>query len=196
MTHDIHEVPGDLPRPIDDGACAHLPGMRLPDLELPSTSGGVVNLSRISGALVVFAYPRTGRPGQEPLVPDWNAIPGARGCTPQTCGFRDRHADLTALGVSVFGLSTQEPEYQAELVDRLHLPFPVLSDFELRFSSALRLPVFTVAGHVLLKRLAVYAEHGEIRRVFYPVFPPDENAADVLAWLTTRPPPSDPEVRR
>lgn len=183
MTRDIHRLPEGLPIPVDDGACAHLPGRALPSISLASTSGMPVDLAGIEGGCVVFAYPRTGRPGQRPLVDDWDAIPGARGCTPQTCGFRDRFAQLRQLGVMVYGLSTQDSGYQQEMANRLSLPFPVLSDNELRLASSLSLPTFRVAGQTLLKRLAWYAEDGVIKKVFYPVFPPDENAAVVLSWL-------------
>lgn len=186
MAHDIHQLPEDLPIPVDDGACDHLVGTRLPALARPSTQGTLVDLSAIEGGSVVFAYPRTGRPGSAPLTPDWNTIPGARGCTPQTCGFRDAFDTLRDLGVVVHGLSTQDTDYQREMAERLRLPFPVLSDRDLALAHALRLPTFEVRGHTLLRRLAWYAEDGVIQRVFYPVFPPNENAEAVLAWLRNR----------
>lgn len=173
-----------IPAPEDDGAAAHLPGRALPDIPLPATAGAPVSLARLAGRIVVFAYPRTGEPGRIGLVDDWDMIPGARGCTPQTCAFRDLHRDLAAAGAAhVFGLSTQEPAYQAEMAARLHLPFPVLSDAGLRLTEALGLPTMAVAGLTLLKRLAFIADEGRIVKVFYPVFPPDRNAGDVLAWL-------------
>lgn len=173
-----------IPAPEDDGAAAHLPGRALPDIPLPATAGAPVSLARLAGRIVVFAYPRTGEPGRIGLVDDWDMIPGARGCTPQTCAFRDLHRDLAAAGAAhVFGLSTQETAYQAEMAARLHLPFPVLSDAVLRLTEALRLPTMAVAGLTLLKRLAFIADEGRIVKVFYPVFPPDRNAGDVLAWL-------------
>ncbi|WP_437974030.1 peroxiredoxin [Sorangium sp. So ce295] len=186
MVHDVHDLPEGLPVPQDDGGSAHLPGIELPSIPLMSTEGTNVDLSRVGGKCVVFAYPRTGVPGQAPLVDSWNDIPGARGCTPQTCGFRDRFAELRELGVTVYGLSTQSTEYQREMAGRLRLPFPVLSDFALRLTEALRLPTFEVAGVTLLRRLAWYAEDGAIRKVFYPVFPPDQNAEMVLEWLRAR----------
>ncbi len=186
MMHDVHHIPEGLPAPVDDGACAHLPGRALPSILLASTDGKNVDLARVDGGCVVFVYPRTGKPGQKPLVDDWDAIPGARGCTPQTCGFRDHFAELRQLDLGVYGLSTQDTEYQREMATRLSLPFSILSDGMLRLTSALELPVFQVAGQTLLKRLAWYAEDGVIKKVFYPVFPPDQNATAVLAWLRSR----------
>ena len=179
----LSTLPPDLPAPIDDGAAAHLTGMTVPHVALTATDGSTVDLAAISGTVVVFAYPRTGRPGEPSLVDDWDQIPGARGCTPHTCAFRDLHAEFTALGARVFGLSTQDTAYQREMVERLHVPFPVLSDAELALTRALRLPTMDVAGQTLLKRIAWIARDGTIARVFYPVFPPDRNAADVLASL-------------
>ena len=176
-------LPPDLPEPVDDGAAAHLTGLRLPSIPLLGTDGTTVDLSTVRGRAVVFAYPRTGRPTEPPLVPDWDLIPGARGCTPQTCGFRDLAADFRAVDTSVFGLSTQEPAYQRELAERLHLPFPVLSDATLALTRAIDLPTMTVADLTLIKRLAWVQRDGVIEHVFYPVFPPDESAATVLAWL-------------
>ena len=176
-------LPAGLPVPVDDGAAAHLAGMPLPHLALRATDGTSVDLAAIPGTVVVFAYPRTGRPGEPSLVEDWDAIPGARGCTPHTSAFRDLHAEFGALGARVFGLSTQDTAYQREMVERVHVPFPVLSDAALELTRALRLPTFDVAGQTLLKRIAWIAREGTIERVFYPVFPPDRNAADVLAAL-------------
>lgn len=175
-------LPAGLPVPADDGATAHLAVMKLPSLALPATTGGVVDLSAQAGRAVVFAYPRTGRPGEAPLTPDWDLIPGARGCTPHTCGFRDLYGEFQGLGCAVYGLSTQDTAYQREMVERLHVPFPVLSDARLELARALRLPTFTVAGEVLLKRLAWVADDGRITKVFYPVFPPDKNAEEMLNW--------------
>lgn len=183
QTHDLHVLPSDIPAPVDDGAAAHLPGSLLPSLSLAATDGSQVDLSAVPGRIVVFAYPRTGQPGQEPLAPDWDMIPGARGCTLQTCGFRDLAREFAALGCRVFGLSTQEPAYQREMAQRLHLPFPVLSDADHTFSTALRLPTLEVAGHVLLKRLSWYAVDGQIEHVSYPVFPPDQSAEVMLGWI-------------
>jgi peroxiredoxin len=176
-------LPPDLPVPVDDGAAAHLAGMRLPHVTLPATDEGAVDLAAVPGLVVVFAYPRTGRPGEASLVEDWDMIPGARGCTPHTCGFRDLHAEFGALGARIFGLSTQDTPYQREMVERMHVPFPVLSDEKLELANALRLPTMVVAGQTLLKRIAWIARDGTIERVFYPVFPPNENASVVLAAL-------------
>ena len=155
----------------------------MPGLALPATAGGAVDLSALEGRTIVYAYPWTGRPGQPLLVEDWDLIPGARGCTPETCGFRDHHAELNAAGAAVFGLSTQDTPYQQELVERLDLPFPILSDAELELTGALRLPTLDVAGQTLIRRLTLALRDGEVEHVFYPVFPPDRHAAEVLAWL-------------
>ena len=173
-----------IPAPEDDGAARHLAGMTVPDLALPATTGGTVSLGRLKGRTVVFAYPRTGQPGNPSPVPDWDMIPGARGCTPQTCSFRDLFRDLLAAGAqSVFGLSTQDTAYQTEAANRLHLPFPILSDDKLQLATALRLPTMVVGGMTLLKRIALVVDDARITKVFYPVFPPDRNAKDVLEWL-------------
>jgi len=181
----LHDVDWSrIPAPTDDGGAAHLPGTRVPPMALPATVGPDVDLSMLAGRAVVFAYPRTGEPGKIGLVDDWDMIPGARGCTPQACAFRDLHADLRTAGADhVFGLSTQETTYQQEMASRLHLPFPVLSDAALRLTRALRLPTMQVAGLTLVKRLTLVIDDGVVTRTFYPVFPPDRNAGEVLAWL-------------
>lgn len=177
-----------IPAPSDDGAAAHLEGMTIPPVSLVATDGASVPLSALPGRTVVFAFPRTGEPGKPALVDDWDLIPGARGCTPQTCAFRDLFDDLKAAGADhVFGLSTQSTAYQAEMASRLHLPFAVLSDEQLALTRALHLPTMGVAGLTLMKRLALIVDDGRIRHVFYPVFPPDGNAGDVLAWLNRHP---------
>lgn len=159
-----------------------LPGMQLPAISLMSTSGTTVDLSQLPGRTVLYCYPRTGRPGE--ASPDgWDLIPGARGCTPQSCAFRDHHAELQQLHARVFGLSAQDTAYQQEAVQRLHLPFELLSDAELTFTQALRLPTFVVASMTLIKRVTLLIENGQIIKVFYPVFPPDQNAAQVIRWL-------------
>ena len=158
----------------------------MPLCPLPATDGATVDLSTLKGRIVVYAYPRTGIPGVENPV-GWDLIPGARGCTPQCCSFRDHFAELKALGVNhLFGLSSQDTSYQREVAERLHLPFPILSDEHLSLTSALRLPTFQTSGMTLLKRLTLMIRGGKIEHVFYPVFPPDRNASDVIAWLTTR----------
>jgi len=183
VTHDPNILPEDLPAPQDDGAARHLNGMRLPSIPLVATDGSSVDLSKLKGRTIVYVYPRTGRPGQA-LPTGWDAIPGARGCTPQSCGFRDHFADLKALGVAqLYGLSTQETDYQREAVERLHLPFAILSDAGFALASALRLPTFTVDGMTLIKRMAWVIDDGVITHVFYPVFPPDRSADEVVDWL-------------
>ncbi len=184
VAHDPTVLPPDLPVPLDDGAAGHLLGAAVPDVALPSTDGRSIALAG-SGAerTIVYAYPRTGRPGEPPLVADWDRIPGARGCTPESCGFRDHHDELRALGAEVYGLSTQTTEDQREVVGRLGLPFPLLADAELLLTEALRLPTFQAAGHTLLKRLTFVVRNGRIEHVWYPVFPPDSHAGQVLAWL-------------
>jgi peroxiredoxin len=181
---DPYVLPPDLPEPVDDGAADHLEGATLPSLELPATCGEEIDLTAAAArTLVVYCYPRTGRPG-EPSPPGWNEIPGARGCTPQSCAFRDHFAELEALGASVLGLSAQPLAEQIEFARRVELPYPVLSDPSLELAEALRLPTFEVAGMRLYRRLTLIARHGEIVKVFYPVFPPDRNAADVVDWLS------------
>ncbi|MCL4765056.1 MAG: peroxiredoxin [Hyphomicrobiaceae bacterium] len=185
---DLHHVDWSrIPAPSDDGAARHLEGARVPQIALPATDGSAISLGSLPGLTVVYAYPRTGRPGDIAVVDDWDMIPGARGCTPQSCAFRDHHAEFAHAGAAqVFGLSTQDTAYQREMAERLHLPFPVLSDEGLALARALRLPTMEVAGQTLLKRLAMVIEDGRIEKVFYPVFPPDRNAADVLSWLHSR----------
>ncbi|MGI9659354.1 MAG: peroxiredoxin [Gaiellaceae bacterium] len=189
---DLMSIPDDLPAPLDDGAADHLGGLPLPSLVLPATTGGAVAVSEVaSDWLVLFVYPMTGRPDLE--LPDgWNEIPGARGCTPQACAFRDRHAELARLGAATFGLSVQEPDYQREMVARLELPFPVLSDHNREFGETLQLPTFVAVmpdgvRAVLYRRLTLIARRGVIEHVMYPVFPPDENAAEVEKWLRAQP---------
>lgn len=172
--------------PVDDGAASHLAGMRVASVSLPATDGRAVDLSAIRGRTVVYAYPRTGKPGIE-NPEGWDQIPGARGCTPQSCSFRDHFAEIKSLGVDfVFGLSTQSTSYQKEVAERLHLPFAVLSDEKLIFASAMRLPMFETSGMKLLKRLTLVIMDGVVEHVFYPVFPPDQDAANVISWLKTK----------
>jgi peroxiredoxin len=182
----LYELPADLPVPVDDGACNHLTGFQLPSLPLNSTAGRVVDLSALSGRTVIYTYPRTGRPDVE-MPAGWNDIPGARGCTPESCGFRDHFKELQALGANVFGLSTQDTDYQREAAERLQLPFELLSDAELRFAKALRLPTFEVEAMTLIKRLTLILRGGRVEKVFYPVFPPDRHAEEVVAWLSQNP---------
>ena len=184
VAHDPMVLPADLPRPVDDGACDHLPGMRMPAIALHATNGAMVDFSvPHDGRTVVYIYPRTGQPGV-PLPTGWDGIPGARGCTPESCAFRDHHEDLRALGARVFGLSTQTTDYQHEVVTRLHLPFALLSDVDLTFAKALRLPTFDVDGMTLLKRITLIIRGGAIEHVFYPIFPPDAHADEVCRWLS------------
>ena len=177
-----------IPAPEDDGAAAHLQGASLPpEIELPATDGRAIALASLAGLTVVYAYPMTGRPGTE-LPEGWDMLPGARGCTPQSCAFRDHAADLAKLGVDhLFGLSSQDTDYQREAAERLHLPFPLLSDKDFRLADRLRLPSFETAGMRLLKRLTLIVSAGKIIKLFYPVFPPDRSAADVIAWLQEQP---------
>ena len=179
---DIHTIPKDLPVPENDGSADHLLDAAVPPLALQATNGETIELVGLRGRTVLFCYPRTGRPDEE-LPPGWNAIPGARGCTPEACGFRDTHAQFTELGVQVLALSTQDSGYQREMAERLHLPFPVLSDERLELTRALGLPTFETSGLTLLKRLTLVIDDGRIRHVFYPIFPPDGHAAEVLDWL-------------
>ncbi len=182
-THDPMVLPPNIPVPQDDGGARHLAGLRLPDLALPATDGSAVNLAALKGRTVVYIYPRTGVPGVD--LPDgWNDIPGARGCTPQSCSFRDHFGELKRLGVAqLYGLSTQDSAYQQEAAARLHLPFPILSDEKLVLTKELKLPTFITSGMTLLKRMALIIDDGVIAKAFYPVFPPDKNAEEVIAWI-------------
>ena len=183
INHDPTVLPDDLPAPLDDGAARHLTGARLPDIALAATDGSSVSLSRLTGRTVVYIYPRTGRPGQATPT-GWDGIPGARGCTPQSCGFRDHFADLKRLGVAhLFGLSTQTTTYQREAAERLHLPFAILSDEQLALTRALNLPTFSVDGMTLIRRMAWVVDDGVITKLFYPVFPPDKSAEEVVNWI-------------
>jgi peroxiredoxin len=180
---DLNVLPEGLPVPVDDGACIHLAGNRRPPIDLPATSGLRVELFSLPRTTVIYCYPMTGRPDRS--LPDgWNEIPGARGCTPQSCAFRDHYRELRNLGVDVYGLSTQTTEYQREAVDRLHLPYELLSDADLKLVRTLELPTFKADSMTLIKRLTMIVADGVIEKVFYPVFPPDKNAEEVIKWLT------------
>ena len=178
----VNELPADLPVPLDDGSTNHLKGMKLPKVSLQATNGKRIDLADIKGRLVIYCYPMTGQPNV--ALPDgWDQIPGARGCTPQSCSFRDHYQELQALGAEVIGLSVQTTEYQKEMADRLHLPFPVVSDLEYQFQKALNMPIFVTAGMTLLKRVTLIANHGVIEAVHYPIFPSDSDAAWVVSYL-------------
>jgi peroxiredoxin len=179
----LYTIPENLPIPIDDGACNHLLGMKIPRVPLLTTTGEIVDLSNSIGRTVVYCYPRTGQPDQDPPN-GWNEIPGARGCTPQSCAFKDHYQELQNLKANVFGLSTQDTCYQREAVERLHLPFELLSDEKLEFAQSLRLPTFEIDSMTLIKRLTLVINNGQIEKVFYPVFPPDKNADEVIDWLS------------
>jgi peroxiredoxin len=188
-SHDPLKLPAGLPIPKDDGAAAGLEGVPMPLLALPATDGSSFPVNQPptgSDRLVLYAYPRTARPDEPPLTADWDQIPGARGCTPESCGFRDHAADLAAVGAAVAGVSTQPTDYQREVAQRLKLPFPLLSDADLRLADALGLPTFEAGGQILLKRLTLVVRGGLVEKVFYPVFPPDSHAAEVLCWIQTR----------
>ena len=178
MSHDVYSLPPNLPVPEDDGAADHLVGMELPDLVLDSSQGPV----NVRDFTVIYVYPRSGRPDR-PLLPGWDETPGARGCTPQSCAFRDRYPEL---GVPVAGLSAQTLDDQLEFAERNRMPFPVIADPERKLGAALGLPTFDIAELTLYKRITLVAEDARIVKVFYPVFPPDANAAEVLAWLRSR----------
>jgi peroxiredoxin len=184
VTHDPYTLPADLPVPVDDGACDHLLGRPLPDVKLRSTVGDAVRLADLEATVVFYVYPRTGTPGVDPLE-GWDDVPGARGCTPQSCAFRDHHAELQALGADVFGVSAQTRAEQREFADRVHLPYPLLSDDGFVLQRQLGLPTFELAGQRFYRRVTFIARGAKIVKVFYPVFPPDANAADVAAWLRT-----------
>lgn len=181
-TKNLLVLPDDLPIPEDDGACAHLEGMKLPSIALASTSGHKVDLSFEGGLFAVYFYPMIGRPDSPPMV-GWNEIPGARGCTPQSCSFRDQYSEFLNLGTKVYGASSQSLDAQKEAVQRLHLPFELLSDSNFELANALRLPTFEYNALRLIKRLTLIIENGVICKVFYPVFPANENATNVITWL-------------
>jgi peroxiredoxin len=183
VSYDPTVLPANLPVPVDDGAATHLEDAEVPGLVLQSTAGHLDLAHEAAGLLVLYVYPRTGRPGVEP-PPAWDEIPGARGCTPESCGFRDHAAELGRAGAAVAGLSAQASDAQREAAERLGLPFPLVSDADLRFTRALGLPTFEAGGRTLLKRLTLVIRDGVVEHVFYPVFPPDTHAAEVLAWLT------------
>jgi peroxiredoxin len=185
---DFTQLPDDLPVPVDDGAASHLPGRALPAVTLTGTDGSRVTLDRLGpGRTVLYLYPMTGRPGVQPPQ-GWDLIPGARGCTPEACAFRDHHAELLAAGAgAVYGLSSQTTEYQREAATRLELPFAILSDADLALAKALDLPTFAAGGQVLYRRLTLVVRGGRIEHVFYPVFPPDRHAEQVLTWLREHP---------
>lgn len=187
MSKNLLQLPDDLPVPEDDGAAAHLVGTAMPDIVLPTTSGGAVELARLPRRTVIYAYPRTGVPDEPKFYERWEDIPGARGCTPESCAFRDHHAELTRSGAEVFGMSTQDTAFQRDAVKRLHLPFAILSDDRLELTRAIRLPTFEVNGLTLLKRITLIVQEGRIEHVFYPVFPPDGHAEEVLGWLKDNP---------
>jgi len=180
----IYALPPDLPVPVDDGACDHLTRLAVPALELDSSHGPVDLAELAAGRAVLYVYPRTGRPDR--AVPEgWDAIPGARGCTTQSCGCRVHAAELAAHGAGVAGLSSQTLDEQLELAERLHMPFPVIADPEMELGAAIGLPTFEFEGATLYKRVTLVLEAGRIAKVFYPVFPPDRNAEEVLAWLAS-----------
>ena len=187
MPAEYHELPEDLPVPEDDGAADHLPGAVLPSLRLARAGDGELDLAdAATGTLVAFVYPRTGAPGIA-LPPGWDDIPGARGCTPQSCAFRDLHGELSRLGATVVGISAMDPDEQAGFVERERIPYPLLNDRALRLAEALALPTFEAGGMRLYKRITLVAREGRIVKVFYPVFPPDRNAAEVADWLRENP---------
>ncbi len=185
MIKDLHTLPAKLPVPVDDGACDHLPGSSLPSISLACTTGNTIDLSTFAGTVVIYFYPMLARPDSPPLV-GWNEIPGARGCTPQSCALRDHYSELKDLGAQVFGASSQPLEDQKEAVTRLHLPFELLSDSSLAFAHALKLPIFEYSGLQLIKRLSLVIKDGMIKKVFYPIFPPNQNASDIIEWHKTQ----------
>ena len=189
MVHDPYELPEDLPVPVDDGSCSHLQGTRMPGVLLPSTHNRLINVADVSEMAVFFFYPRTGRPGVLPPK-GWDSIPGARGCTPESCSYRDRYRLFKAIGYEVFGVSSQTPEDQREFALRSGIPFEILSDSELALTDSLKLPTFNVKeiATPLIKRLTIVTQARVIAKVFYPVFPPDENAEEVLGYLQERSP--------
>ena len=182
LLQNLHHLPDNLPEPEDDGACDHLLGLQLPDIELGVTPGTSINLSSLPNNTILFFYPMTGRPGVS-LPNGWDEIPGARGCTPQACAFRDHHTELTSLGFHVFGVSTQNSSYQNEVKDRLHLPYEMISDSKLKLKKAMTLPTFAIDNREFYKRFTMVVINSRIYKTFYPVFPPNKHAENILAWL-------------
>ena len=178
----LTQPPENLPVPVDDGAADHLVASQLPNVAFPATNGEKINIQKLAGLVVLYVYPMTGRP-DTPLPDGWDEIPGARGCTPQSCSFRDHYSELKNLNSQVFGLSTQQTDYQLEAKERLHLPFELLSDAQLALKASLKLPTFEASGKELYKRITLIARDGIISKAFYPVFPPSENAEEVVSWL-------------
>ncbi|AZZ36008.1 peroxiredoxin [Bdellovibrio sp. qaytius] len=187
MSNNVYDLPSNLPKPVDDGQTDHLRGHAIPNINLTATTGHDLALTEIfAKPSVLFIYPRAGSPLEPNVDPElWDTIPGARGCTPHSCKFRDLHAEFKALGVNIYGASIQSPVVQKEFVERNHIPFPILSDSQYKLTESLKLPTFDFAGERLIKRMAFYIEDNKIKKVFYPVFPPDKNADEVLAWLKT-----------
>lgn len=179
---DLTDLPDNLPIPVDDGSTNHLSGMLMPDISFAATDNQYVNIKQLQGLVVIYIYPMTGQPGV-PLPDGWDEIPGARGCTPQSCGFRDQHVELEELNAKVFGLSSQKPNYQLEVKGRLHLPFELLSDDQLALKDLLQLPTFIAASMELYKRITLVVKDGVIVKTFYPIFPPGSNAKEVVSWL-------------
>lgn len=178
----LNKLPDDLPIPVDDGACDHLTGSRIPSVSLKGTSDTITEPGSIEGTVVIFFYPMNGRPDSPPMI-GWNDIPGARGCTPQSCSFRDNYSKLEKLGVKVFGISSQPLSDQKEANFRLNLPFELLNDSQLELTKAMNLPTFEYESSTYIKRITIISENGVIKKTFYPVFPPDENVSDVIGWL-------------
>lgn len=187
MRNNLNDLPANLPKPVDDGMTNHLSGHVIPDISLTATTGGNLKLTDIfSKPSVLFIYPRAGSPLEPNTDPElWDSIPGARGCTPQSCSFRDLHQEFKTLGVNIYGLSIQSPVVQKEFVERNHILFPILSDEKYQLTDSLKLPTFMFDNERLIKRMAWYIEGNKIKKVFYPVFPPDKNADEVLAWIKT-----------
>ena len=181
----LSQLPTDLPVPVDDGACDHLTGSNMPSVALRCTSGTDIDLSKVDGLSVIFFYPMHGHPDAPPMI-GWNDIPGARGCTPQACSFRDSYTRLTELGVNVFGVSAQSLTAQKEASERLELPYLLLNDSEFKLSKAMKLPTFEYDSSTFIKRITLICENGVIKKTFYPVFPPDKNVYDVLDWIEGR----------
>jgi len=182
MQGPLTELPKDLPKPEDDGRASHLVGQQLPSIKLCSTSGAEIDLTTFGGTIVLFAYPMTGEPGKA-LPTDWVSIPGAAGCTLESCGFRDHYDELTELGCHIFGLSTQQQDVQAEAKERLGLQFDILSDYDMEFTRSLKLPTMSPDGIAMIKRITLICNDGVISHVFYPIFPPDTHADEVVAWI-------------
>ncbi|VAW52529.1 Alkyl hydroperoxide reductase subunit C-like protein [hydrothermal vent metagenome] len=179
---DLYQLPEGLPVPVDDGACNHLEGAPFPSMLITVTPHATYDFSKEKGINIIFFYPMIGHPDSLPMT-GWNEIPGARGCTPQALSYKNYFRQITKLGVRLFGASSQALKEQNDAIDRLKLPFELINDSSFLLSNALKLPTFQFNEIKMIKRLTLVVVDGVIKKVFYPVFPPNKNVDDVIVWL-------------